>query len=96
MKVGQEMKLLLACQKQPYRILEMIMVFFTLIFVVLSFFDYRQLFFLVFTLGIVFAIRAFEMQEGEKKTQGNIWLLVGVLMILLDIVLFVVYAINRS
>ncbi|MEK1829383.1 hypothetical protein AAAC51_10270 [Priestia megaterium] len=52
--------------------------------------------FLVFTLGIVFAIRAFEMQEGEKKTQGNIWLLVGVVMILLDIVLFVVYAINRS
>jgi uncharacterized membrane protein YidH (DUF202 family) len=50
----------------------------------------------VFTLGIVFAIRAFEMQEGEKKTQGNIWLLVGVVMILLDIVLFVVYAINRS
>ncbi|MED3978851.1 hypothetical protein [Priestia megaterium] len=66
------------------------------IFVVLSFFDYRQLFFLVFTLGIVFAIRAFEMQEGEKKTQGNIWLLVGVVMILLDIVLFIVYAINRS
>nr|WP_226372981.1 MULTISPECIES: hypothetical protein [Priestia] len=86
---------LLVCKKQPYIALEMIIVFFTAIFLILAFFDYRQTFFLFFTLGIVFAIRGFEMQEGEKKSQGTKWLLAGVALIMLNIVLFVVYAVNR-
>nr|WP_239583528.1 hypothetical protein [Metabacillus iocasae] len=73
----------------------MILAFFAAVFLILSLFDLRQVFFLFFTLGLLFGIRGLEMQESDRKQAGTKWLLGGVGLIFLNIILFVVYSIMR-